>query len=698
MWLLSPLNLLWLLIASVPIVLYLFRHRPQRRRVSSLMFFKSLAKEHQESAWLRKLKRLLSLLLTLLIIAGAVVALAGLVVTPPAEATRSVVVLLDRSASMATSTAEGVSKLDAAKREVLTRLAGVPAGVPVSVVAYDRQPEILLPRSTQPRDIRRAVEEIAVRPIPGRPIEALRLADQLARLESPAIVWHYTDALPTAGDLIQGTDNHDNPATPDASGDAAAPPPTVANRDDPIRLIASNGVGPTGDANDATADSAVRFDQRLMTDREPRNVGITAFEVRRRPMERGMFDAFIQVHASGPPGPDGAAGEPLEAELKIYRGDQILQTRKLKIPPGGRVRLLAPVEVAAAEGEAGDAAGAAGGAADKRGEMLRVQLVMPGDMLLLDNAVEARVPPADPVRALWVMPDLALADPYMQLALQTLLGDGQVRIDRMSSDSWPTQESVDVVIFQDWLPPQLPTDVPVIAINPPGDVGLVKVKRLETPLPVQSVRATDDRHPLLFGVSTARVSVTQTAVVEADPGRSGLDPMWVGPAGPVLAAGEVRGQRLVVMAFDPVMSERLPLTASFPLMVGNAVFWCTADTLERNAGNNLRTGQLIQLAGDRVTWQHDGERAERPIPGRWTELDRLGLWETDTGETGSASLLSPAETLLPHPPTDAPGQADAARFGRLGGWLVGNLTPLLILIVLLTLVVEAGLFHLWNVY
>ena len=699
MWLLSPLNLLWLLIAVVPIALYLFRHRPQKRRVSSLLFFKSLAKEHQESAWLRRLKRILSLLLTLLIIVGTVVALARLLVTPPAEATRSIVVLIDRSASMASSMADGESKLDAAKREVLTRLEGVPEGVPVSVVAYDRQPQILLPQSTATRDIRRAVESIRVRPIPGRPIDALRLADQIARLDAPASVWHYSDALPTAGDLIEESRPDPEPSPADADPPVVAGDDAAAAEADLIRLISADTAPPAEPAADGTLPPPpVRYDHRLLADRAPRNVGVTAFEVRRRPMERGMFDAFIQVHASAP------EGETLEPELKIYRGDRLLQTRKLRIPAGGRVRFIAPIEgitqagvdeaLAKENPTVEDLTRAAGL------EPLRLQLVLAGDMLLLDNVVEARVPAADPVRVLWVMPDPERIDPFMSLALQTLLTDEQVRIDVMPASSWPTSEKVDVMILQDWLPPTLPDEVPIIAVNPPRNVGNVRIQRLATPLPVETVRATDDRHPLLFGVSTARVSVTQTAAVEADPSRSGLDPMWVGPAGPVLAAGEVRGRRLVVMAFDPSISERLPLTASFPLLVGNAVFWCTADTLERNAGNNLPTGQLVQLTGDQISWTQDDEVTEQPVAGRWTQLDRQGLWQTSTGETGSASLLSPAETLLPTPPTDTASRnaTDAPAFGRLGGLLVGDLTPLLLWIVLLTLLVEAALFHLWSVY
>jgi len=93
---------LWLsLLAIIPIALYLFRRKSKVVDVSTLVFFKTLAREHQESAWLRRLKKLVSLLLTLIVLAGAIFGLARVIFSPAsADDFRSVVILLDRSASM----------------------------------------------------------------------------------------------------------------------------------------------------------------------------------------------------------------------------------------------------------------------------------------------------------------------------------------------------------------------------------------------------------------------------------------------------------------------------------------------------------------------------------------------------------------------------------------------------------------------
>ena len=133
------LFLIWAPLVLVPVVLYLFRPRPRTVRTSTLPFFKWLAREHQESAWLRWLKHLISLLISILVILAAAAALGRLVVAPEAGALKTVVVAVDRSASMAAVDPTGTSRLQEAVEMVDGRLVGLPAGVGVIVMAYDRR-------------------------------------------------------------------------------------------------------------------------------------------------------------------------------------------------------------------------------------------------------------------------------------------------------------------------------------------------------------------------------------------------------------------------------------------------------------------------------------------------------------------------------------------------------------------------------
>ncbi len=631
----------WALLALVPVVLYLFRPRPRTVRTSTLPFFKWLAREHQDSTWLKWLKHLLSLLLSILVILATAAALGRLVVAPSAESLKTVVVLVDRSASMAARHGGGPTRLDEAKRLANERLAGLSAGVGVVVMAYDRRPEVLLSRSMDRRQVLRAIDSIELRPIPGDARDALRLARRLAALETPAGIWHVTDtSAPDRGPA--GNTLSDEKA---AAEDAAKQEEGQSSDGPPV----------------AVKHLAVALEQ-------PVNVGITAVELRRLPLARARFEAFVQVQC--------AASEPVDATLEIRLDNSLVAIRNLTLPPGGKEKLLIPVD--------------AGEDADR---VLSLRLSAEGDVLPLDNVVYTRVPRLRPVKVLWISES---PDPFTELALSTLGSDRDIEVLQGAPGAWPPEEPVDVAIFDGWFPKQWPEDVSVIVVNPPGSLGPVRAVALENGgLPLDVLRATDEGHPLLYGVATDRIAVTQTAVVQSG---GPLEPVWVGTSGPVLLAGEAHGQRVAVLALSPQHSEQLPLMSSYPLLIGNAIYWAAEGGIESARGKNLRTGEMIKLEGDTLTWlQPEKGPAGKTVSlsGRAVELDQIGLWETGSGETGSASLLSPRETLLPAAPEQSENKIAAA--GETS-WLRGDLVPLLLWSVLGLLLAESWLFHRYLAY
>src|SRR5688572_16479865 len=128
-----------------------------------------------------------------------------------------------------------------------------------------------------------------------------------------------------------------------------------------------------------------------------------------------------------------------------------------------------------------------------------------------------------------------------------------------------------------------------------------------------------------------------------------MEPLWTGPVGPLLAAGDVRGQRLVVLGFAPDQSENLPLSASYPMLLGNAIHWVSQPKLESRGARIHRTGDPVSLRGQQITWTDaDGKkRSSEPLRQGWSSLAQAGLWETDGGDTGTSALLSARETALP---------------------------------------------------
>src|SRR5262249_37893331 len=136
---------------------------------------------------------------------------------------------------------------------------------------------------------------------------------------------------------------------------------------------------------------------------------------------------------------------------------------------------------------------------------------------------------------------------------------------------WPLKDQPDVYVFENWLPKDWPKDRPALVLNPPGSAGPVHARRLEKGIPYESVRTVLPEHPVLFRVTSGRVAVTQTCVLEV---KDTLETLWMAGQEPVLAAGEADGQRLVVTAFQPAKSEQLALLSAFPLLIGNAIYWC----------------------------------------------------------------------------------------------------------------------------
>jgi hypothetical protein len=632
----------WAPLVLVPIILYLFRPRPRTVKTSTLPFFKWLAKEHQDNAWLRWLKYLLSLLLTVLVVLGGSAALARLVVSPEADEVKTLVIVVDRSASMGARRGDGPTRLELALASLEDRVAGIPAGVGTIVIAYDKRPEVLLARSVDRREVMRTLASINVRPVGGNSIAALTLAEELAGLETPAAIWHATDSVANV------------------SGDEAT---------DEKETVESETVEDEMPDDAATSASDITLETLEFPLSESINVGITAVELRRLPLQRGVMEAFVQVQCS--------AEQPVEASLDVLIDSEEVDLRQLTLEPGETKTLLVPLK------------------ADKAAaRIVTLRVRAEGDCLSVDNEVHARIPQLRPIRVLWISPN---PDPYMEIALASIGDDDELDIYKGAPDeAWPPKESFDVFMFDDWVPKQWPTDTSVIVINPSGSSGPVQAVRLEdSALPISEIRATDEGHALLFGVATPRIDVAQTAVLAAD---GPMQPLWIGSHGPVILAGEVQGQRIAVYGFSPQLSSvlsdpsrALPNLRSFPSLIANSVNWAAEDTLQEIQGMNLRTGDLIAPEGKQLDWidaaRPDEIRASVTLEGRAVELDQVGLWQTDAGKTGSAALLSAAETLLPQSTDESDeAESDVPLFR-------GDLAPALLWTILTILLVESRLYH-----
>jgi von Willebrand factor type A domain/Aerotolerance regulator N-terminal len=608
MHLLSPhlLHLAWL--ALIPLALYLFRKRARRVPVSTLLFFRSLSREHQESAWLRKLKKWLSLLLTLLVILLSVLALARPASDAGKKAPGAVVILVDRSASMAARDGQGKTRLEVAKQLLQQRLKTLPDQAVLSLLAYDTKPHVLLSRSRNRRECLRLLNELQPLPMEGRPDAALTVTRRLAELEERTQIWHASDA-----------------ALMDTSG-----------------------------LTYAFLDAAMP---------SPLNLGITGFQIRQAPMARDRFEAFVKISAAK------ANSAKVTSTLEVTLAGRLAQLRELELGPGQSTTLILPLE-------------------GVRGQRLELRLKTPDDVLGWDDAVAAYLPQTRPIIVAWIAEK---ADPFTELAMTSMIEAGRIEMLKGSPEAWPVKDKPDVYVFEGWLPEDWPTDRPVIALNPPQSAGPVQLRRLQEPgLPHDSVRSVAPDHPLLFRVSTSRLAVTQTSVLNLS---GSLEPLWMAGTEPILAAGDIAGQRLVISAFSPARSEQLALLPAFPLLLGNALYWCAENTDAMSQQRPQHPGDLLHEPG-LIQWtEWDGQQfieTSHESTNGLLAIQQIGAWQS-TDHRGTSILASAAETDVPSRNQEALTTTSLPVIKATAG--ISDWPFLLLWIVLSLLLLESWLFH-----
>lgn len=286
--LLEPSWLWWTPLLGLPFLLHLLRPRPRTVRTATLAFYRALNRSHNESPWLQRLKRLLALLLSLMLLLAALGALLRPVAAAPEDGLASVVLLIDRSASTGARLEGGErTRLAAALTLARNRLASLPATTAVAVIVHDGRSEILLPPTSDRRQLATALERIAARPVAGTPEAAraaLTSALRVAAIATPAAVW--------------------------AVGDHAPPNLPVA--------------------------PGVRVETVLAADTAP-NAGITACDLRRLPLEAGRYEVFIEIQAS--------CVKTLAATLRLAIDGRAVGVHSLDfLAGGGRERLTLTVD------------------------------------------------------------------------------------------------------------------------------------------------------------------------------------------------------------------------------------------------------------------------------------------------------------------------------------------------------------------
>lgn len=262
-------------------LLYILKLRRRRVEVPFAALWKRVVVEKQTSALWRKLRRIISLLIAL-----AVAALLAFAAGDPREVAqgedgRTMVILIDSSASMRATGGEK-DRLSQAKEAVKKILSDLGRNDHVMIVRFDSQVVPLTPFSQDERLLRKTVEEITTTDTRADVLRALSFAADALRGQSQPVVVVVSDG-------------------------AFGPP------------ILAEDLPPLGEAK-------LHF---IQVKGGEENVGIVAFNARRLLFDRLAYELYLEVKNYGQ--------KAQEVDLTLYLGERPFDIQRVILQPGATV-------------------------------------------------------------------------------------------------------------------------------------------------------------------------------------------------------------------------------------------------------------------------------------------------------------------------------------------------------------------------
>lgn len=197
------------LAALLIIAMYILKKRYEPKRISSHLLWRQVLQEQEANRPWQRLKQQLLLWLQLMILLLIVIALMEPAVERKLAEDTHAVILLDRSASMATSIdTDGKTYLDTAKHELISWLDKEWGGGEVTLIVNGEYPQILANQSNQKQELVRIIEDID--PYYGTTDDetALSLARALASSSEQSMIHYFVDERYNINqEIIQAEEN-----------------------------------------------------------------------------------------------------------------------------------------------------------------------------------------------------------------------------------------------------------------------------------------------------------------------------------------------------------------------------------------------------------------------------------------------------------------------------------------------------------
>ena len=522
---------------------YIIKMRRRRFEVPFSQLWKRVLEQKDANALWKQLKRLISLLLILIILAIVLFAALDPTLGAVDRKARSVVVLFDASASMKSmdgNEAGNQSRLDAAKERTKRLIDSMGGGDVAMIMKVDGQ---ATPMSRFSSD--------------GPMLN--KIVDNITASDTPADL---TRALGAAADALR-------------------------DRKNPLIVIVSDGAFPEAQLGLVSWEQKIQEKNLAQVDlsnidvryipvgRRSDNVGIVAFNVRRYIANKAAYEVYIEVQNFGQ--------EPAHRQLALYNGDTAVDVKKITIAPGQRIKQIYPKLPGSADNKL-------------RASLRPVEGAGGSDSFALDDQAFALLPARKKQKVLLVTED----NLYLEGAILVYDNVDPSKISPAEYDAKPSlADGMDVVVFDEHTPSVLPpAPTSLLYFHPTGEHSPFAIRgTLRNP----RITEADEGHPVMRWVTLSDVFMDSTNTFAPDP-RKGESSIAYSVRDSVIAAKRDGRRKILAFGFSLPSPGResatdLPLRVAFPMLLVNTLDWFAGDQTDLLTTYPTGTRERIPLDG-----------------------------------------------------------------------------------------------------
>ncbi|MEP6866419.1 MAG: VWA domain-containing protein [Deltaproteobacteria bacterium] len=552
---------LWTYVALGAAVLavgaYIIKMRRRRFEVPFAQLWQRVLEQKDANSLWKQLKRIISLLLILAILGILMFAALDPTLGAVDRKARSVVILLDASASMKAMDGDEAgkkSRMDVAKDRAKHLIDSMGGGDVAMVMKVDGQ---ATPMSRFSND--------------GPMLDKI-IDDKITASDTPA----------------------DLPRALGAAADA------LRDRTNPLIVIVSDGAFPESqlglvkwagaplakqpDAKNLAAIDLSNIDVRyLPVGRRSDNVGIIAFNVRRYIANKAAYEVFIEIQNFGQ--------EPAHRQLTLYNGQTAVDTKRLDLAPGQHVRQIYPK--------------IPGGEDNQLRATLR-PVDGPGgtDSFALDDTAYALLPARKKQKVLMVTSD----NLFLEGALLVYDNIDPLKVSPAEYAAKPSiADDMDVVIFDDYTPDALPPPpASLLFFHPTGEHSPFAIRGMaQTP----HITEVDEGHPVMRWVTMSDVYMDKSEVFAPD-SKKGESTIAFSVTDPIVVAKRDGRRKILAFGFSLPANGRdsatdLPMRVAFPMLLVNTLDWFAGD--QADLLTTYATGQRERVPLDGVVGATEAE-------------------------------------------------------------------------------------------